>query len=147
MWSKHYPLPIGYFLPTITATDTIWVKTLSASQLHQGQVNYFIFLVSRHGLACQQEISLVLAKILPIHLLDDTKNVYGLLVQQLRRVVAHLACMNTTYCVTHLYANEIYVPDERHAMILVSWIEIFIFIRGVIIEMMPVKWCDNIFDT
>ena len=37
------------------------------------------------------------------------------------------------YCVTHLYANKIYVRDERHAMILVSWIETFIFMRGVII--------------
>ena len=28
-----------------------------------------------------------------------------------------------------LYTNEIYGRDERHAMILVSWIETFIFIR------------------
>ena len=38
-----------------------------------------------------------------------------------------------------LYANRIYAHDERHAMNLVSWIETFIFKRGVIIQMKPVK--------
>ena len=41
--------------------------------------------------------------------------------------------VNTAYRVTHLYANGIYACDELHAMNLVSWIETFIFIRGVII--------------
>ena len=50
------------------------------------------------------------------------------------------------HLVSHLYANKIYVCDDRNLMILVSWIETFIFIRGVIIQMTPVKWCDNIFD-
>ena len=50
------------------------------------------------------------------------------------------------YRVTHLYANEIYACDKRHAMNLVSWIETFIFIRVVIIQMKPMKWCINIFD-
>ena len=45
----------------------------------------------------------------------------------------------------HLYANEIYACDECQAINLVSWIETFIFIRGVIIQMKPMKWCDNIF--
>ena len=40
---------------------------------------------------------------------------------------------------THLYTNGIDASDEGHAMILVSWIEIFIFIRGVIIQMKPMK--------
>ena len=39
----------------------------------------------------------------------------------------------------YLYANGIHVRDERHAMNLVSWIETFIFIRGVIIQMKPMK--------
>ena len=39
-------------------------------------------------------------------------------------------CMNTAYCMTHLYANGIDASDEGYEMILVSWIEIFIFIRG-----------------
>ena len=54
--------------------------------------------------------------------------------------------VNTAYRVTHLYANRIYARDEHHAMNLVSWIETFIFIRGVIIQMKPMKWCNNIFD-
>ena len=45
-----------------------------------------------------------------------------------------------------LYANGIYARDECHSMIVVSWIETFIFMRGVIIQMMPMKWCNNIFD-
>ena len=56
-----------------------------------------------------------------------------------RWVVAYLTHVNTTYHVTHLYANEFYARDERHAMILVSWIETFIFIRGVIIQMKSMK--------
>ena len=32
-----------------------------------------------------------------------------------------------------------YASDKRHAMILVSWIETFIFIRGVIIQMKPLN--------
>ena len=67
-------------------------------------------------------------------------------IQQLHRVVAYLTCGNTAYHMTLLYANWIYVRGERHTMILVSWIETFIFIRGVIIQMMPMKWCDNIFE-
>ena len=43
------------------------------------------------------------------------------------------------YRVMHLYANEIYACDKRHAMILVSWIKTFIFIRGAIIQMKSVK--------
>ena len=54
--------------------------------------------------------------------------------------------VNTAYRVTHLYANGIYAHDECHAMNLVSWIETFIFIRGVVIQMKPMKWCNNIFD-
>ena len=46
------------------------------------------------------------------------------------------------HCVMHLYANKIYAYDECHAMILVSWIETFIFIRGVIIQMKPMKQCN-----
>ena len=37
------------------------------------------------------------------------------------------------YRMTYLYANGIYARDELHAMNLVSWIETFIFIKGVII--------------
>ena len=40
---------------------------------------------------------------------------------------------------TRLYANGIYACDKRHALILVSWIETFIFITGVIIQMTPMK--------
>ena len=54
-------------------------------------------------------------------------------------VVAYLMRVNTVFCMTNLYANKIYACDERHAMILVSWIETFIFIRGVIIQMKPMK--------
>ena len=61
-------------------------------------------------------------------------------VQQLRRVVVYLMPMNTAYPVMHLYANGIYAHDERHARILVSWIETSIFIRGVIIQMKPMKF-------
>ena len=45
----------------------------------------------------------------------------------------------TVYRVTRLYANAIYACDKHHTMILVSWIwiETFIFIRGVIIQMTP----------
>ena len=43
-----------------------------------------------------------------------------------------------------LYTNETYARDEQHAMILVSWIETLIFIRGVIIQMKPIK-CSNFF--
>ena len=46
----------------------------------------------------------------------------------------------------HLYANEIYMRDKRHAMILVSLIETFISIKDVIIQMKSMKWCNNIFD-
>ena len=45
--------------------------------------------------------------------------------------------VKTAYRVTHLYANEIYARDKCHAMILDSWIEAFIFTRGVIIQMKP----------
>ena len=41
--------------------------------------------------------------------------------------------VNTAYRVMHLHANGIYARDERQAMNLVSWIETFIFKRGVII--------------
>ena len=63
----------------------------------------------------------------------------GLRLQQLRGVVAYLTRVNTAYSVTHLYANEIYARDECHAMILVSWIETFIFMSDVIIQMKPMK--------
>ena len=46
----------------------------------------------------------------------------------------------------HLLANGIYAHDERYATNLISWIETIIFIRGVIIQMKPMKWCNNIFD-
>ena len=42
--------------------------------------------------------------------------------------------VNIAYRVTHLYVNEIYAGDGRHAKILVSWIETYIFIMGVIIH-------------
>ena len=45
-----------------------------------------------------------------------------------------------------LYANEIYEHNKRHAIILVSWIDTFIFIRGEIIQMKPMKWSNDIFD-
>ena len=70
----------------------------------------------------------------------------GYRVQQLRGVVAYLVCVNTAYLVTHLYANGIYARFERHAMILFSLIETFIFIRGIIIQMKPIKWGNDIFD-
>ena len=63
----------------------------------------------------------------------------GWRVQQLPGVVVNLTRANTAYRVTHLYANGIYVRDERHPMILVSWIETFIFIWDVIIQMKPMK--------
>ena len=54
--------------------------------------------------------------------------------------------MNIAYHVKCLYANGFYVRDERPAINLVSWIETFIVVRGIIIQMMPMKWCNNIFD-
>ena len=60
----------------------------------------------------------------------------GYRVQQLRGIVVYLLHVNTAFCVTHLYTNEIYARDERHAKILVSWSS---FIRGVIIQMKPMK--------
>ena len=59
--------------------------------------------------------------------------------QQLRRVVAYLTRVNTVYRVTHLYADRIYARDECHVMVFFSWIETIIFIRGVIIQMKPMK--------
>ena len=59
---------------------------------------------------------------------------------------SYLTCMNTAYRMTHLYANEIYGRDECHPMILVSWIETFIFMRGVIIQMKSMKWCNYLFN-
>ena len=38
--------------------------------------------------------------------------------------------VNTAYRVTYLYANGIYACDERHTMILVSWTDAYIFVRG-----------------
>ena len=67
------------------------------------------------------------------------------LLVELRGVVAYLTLVNTVYRVTRMYANGIYTRDERHAMILISWIETFSFIRGVIIQMTPMKWY-NIFN-
>ena len=58
----------------------------------------------------------------------------GQCVQQLRGVLAYLTRVKTAYRVMHLYSKEIYACDEHNAMILVSWIETFIFIRGVIIQ-------------
>ena len=43
------------------------------------------------------------------------------------------------YRVTHLYANGIHARDESHVINLVFWIETFIFIRGVINQMKPMK--------
>ena len=56
-------------------------------------------------------------------------------------MVAYLTHVITAYRVIHLYSNEIYARDERHAMNLGSWIETFIFIRGVIMQMKSMKWC------
>ena len=53
--------------------------------------------------------------------------------------LTYLTRVNTAYRVMHLYANGIYARDKRHVMNLVSWIETFIFIRGVIIQMKPMK--------
>ena len=61
-------------------------------------------------------------------------------------VVAYLPHIHTTYHMTRLYANGINARDERHAKILVSWVKTFIFIRGVIIQMMPMKWYNDISD-
>ena len=49
--------------------------------------------------------------------------------------ISELLHVNTTYCVSHLYATEFtrLISDKRHAMILVSWIETLTFIRDVII--------------
>ena len=55
-----------------------------------------------------------------------------------RSAITYLRCTNTVYRVKRLYANRIYERDERHAIILVSWIETFIFMRGVIIQV-PMK--------
>ena len=54
-----------------------------------------------------------------------------------------LTGVKTTYCVTHLYANEICARDERHAIIFVSRIETFIFLRGIFIQKKPMKWCND----
>ena len=54
--------------------------------------------------------------------------------------------VNNAYRVAHFYANGIYAREKRHAMNLVTWIETFIFIRGEIIQMKPMKWCNGIFD-
>ena len=97
------------------------------------------FLVSGHGLACQQEISLVLAKTLPIHyytMIACSAITQGSCVFNAREHRVPL---------THLYANKINVHDKCHVVIFVPWIETFIFIRDVIIQMKPMKWCNNIF--
>ena len=52
----------------------------------------------------------------------------------------HVYCLSGDVSV----ANGIYTRGECHAMILVSWIGTFIFIMGVIVQMMPMKWCNNI---
>ena len=49
--------------------------------------------------------------------------------------------------IMHLYANKIYAREEHHAMILVSWIETFICISGLIIQMKPMKWWNNNWQT
>ena len=101
-----------------------------------------IFLVIGRDLACQQEVSLALTKNPPIYyynVVDSTFSNYA-------GVFAYLTRVNTAYRMMHLFANRIYARDECHAMNLVSWIETFIFIRGVIIQMKPMKWCNNIFD-
>ena len=51
----------------------------------------------------------------------------------------YLMCVNTEI-------NRIYACEEHHAMNLISWIETFIFIRGVIIQMKSIKLCYDIFD-
>ena len=45
------------------------------------------------------------------------------------------------FCVSHDTSarSGMYAHDKWHPMILVSWIEAFIFIRGVIIQMEPMK--------
>ena len=50
------------------------------------------------------------------------------------------------HLVSHLYANKIYVCDDRNPdeFGFLDW-NIY-FHKGVIIQMMPVKWCDNIFN-
>ena len=60
----------------------------------------------------------------------------------------HWANTGLVSLISPVYVNGIYARDECHAMNLVSWIETFIFIRGVIIQMKPLKWCrpNNIFD-
>ena len=70
------------------------------------------------------------------HLLLDRDGQHD---QQLRGEVTYLTRMNTAYRVTQLYANGIYTRNECHAMILVSWIETFISIRSVIIQMKLMK--------
>ena len=65
-------------------------------------------------------------------------------IQQLGYVVACLMCMNSVCQVACLYDNGIYVHDERHPIILVSWIETFIFIKGEIIQITQVKLCYSI---
>ena len=92
-----------------------------------------IFLVSGRGIACQQEISLVLAKTLSIHYwtVMDSASItrpWWIARSPITRDVAYLTHMNSAHHVTHLYANGIHVHDESQALILVSWIETYIFI-------------------
>ena len=85
-----------------------------------------IFLVSGHGLACQQEISLVLTKTPPIHYYTTDEWP----IQKLHGADAYSTHVHFAYGMTHLYTNRIYVCDHHHTIILVSWIETLIFLRG-----------------
>ena len=57
--------------------------------------------------------------------------------RSVREVVAYLTLVNTAYRVTHMYTNGIYARDERHEMKL--FLGLKHFIRGVIIQMKPMK--------
>ena len=59
--------------------------------------------------------------------------------------VAYLIRVNTANRVTRLHANGIYARDERHAMILVSWTETFIFHKRCNYSNDANKICNNIF--
>ena len=61
--------------------------------------------------------------------------------------IAHSAIMWGS-CVFRVHENLVScdVSYKCQAMILVSWIETYILVSGVIIQMMAMKWCHNVFD-
>ena len=111
-----------------------WFKTKRAELVDLATATSYCALYwqffSGCDLACQQKVSLALINTLPIHYYNVVDSAFS----NYAGVVAYLTRVNTTYRVTHLYANGIYARDECHAMDLVFWIETFIFIRVLLFK-------------